>query len=238
MRLGSGGSPIFLMYLQAVPMLLRNPALLLAPLFTGVLGVLVQEFSGPAPSNDALAGLTGGILQLLIFLFNCFGLAISVIIAEAIWRRGKGSFEEGWEEGRRKAGDIFMAALGLNFIVYIALQIGSFINPWLGEGLFVLAFFFLIFTIPAAAIGGVPGFYALNSSIERVRENYPVAIGLAVCFIVLYWGIGTILVPYYTVGLGVVSFLIVAVVRAVILGYFALVLARAYDQAAFVRRRF
>ena len=226
------------MYLQAIPLLLRNPSLILAPLFTGVLGVLVQEFSAPAPGNDPLSGLTGGILQLLIFLFNCFGLAISVIIAEAVWRRGKGSFEDGWEEGRRKAGDIFMAALGLNFIVYIGLQLGSFINAWLGEALFLLAFFFLIYTIPAAAIGGIPGMMALNTSIERVRENYPMAIGLAICFIVLYWGVGTILVPLYTVQFGLVSFLIAALVRAIVLGYFALVLARAYDQVAFIRRRF
>lgn len=226
------------MYLQAIPLFFRTPALILAPLFTGVLGVLVQEFSAPPSSGDFLGGLTGGIMQLLIFLFNCFGLGISVIIAEAAWRRGKGSFEEGWEEGRRKAADIFMAALGLNFIVYIGLQAGSFISPILGEALFVIAFFFLIYTIPAAAIGGIPGFNALNTSIERVRENYPLAIGLAVCFIVLYWGVGTILIPLYTMQLGLVSFLIVAFVRAVILGYFALVLARAYDQVAFVRRRF
>jgi len=226
------------MYLQAIPLLLRNPALILAPLFTGVLGVLVQEFAAPPAGNDVLGGLSGGILQLLIFLFNCFGLGISVIIAEAIWRRGKGSFEEGWQEGRRKAADIFLASLGLNFIVYIALQFGSFINPIVGEALFLVAFFFLIYTIPAAAIGGVPGFMALNTSVERVRENYPLTLGLAVCFIVLYWGVGTILVPYYTVLMGTVSLLIVAVVRAVVLAYFSLVLARAYDQVAFIRRRF
>jgi hypothetical protein len=225
------------MYLQAIPLFFRTPALILAPLFTGVLGVLVQEFSAPPSGGGLLGGLTGGILQLLIFLFNCFGLGISLIVAEGAWRRGKGSFEEGWEEGRRKAADIFMAALGLNFIIYIALQFGSFISPLLGEALFVLAFFFLIYTIPAAAIGGIPGFNALNTSIERVRENYPMAIGLAICFIVLYWGIGTVLIPLYTIQFGLVSFLIVAFVRAVVLGYFALVLARAYDQIAFVRRR-
>ncbi len=131
----------------------------------------------------------------MIFLFNCFGLGISVIIADNVWRSGKGSFEDGWEQGRRKAGDIFMASIGLNFIVYIALQIGSFIHPLLGEALFVLAFFFLIYTIPAAAIGGIPGFMALNASIERVRENFLPAIGLIVCFVVLYWAVGTILIP-------------------------------------------
>lgn len=226
------------MYLQAIPLLLRNPALLLAPLFTGVLGVLVQEFGGPGAGGDILGSLTGSILQLLIFLFNCFGLGISVIIADRAWRSGKSSFEEGWEEGRRKAGDIFLAALGLNFIVYIAAQIGGFISAYLGIALFLLAFFFLIYTIPAAAIGGVPGFMALNTSIERVRENYPVAIALAVCFIILYWGIGTELVGVYTAGLGTWSFLIGAAVRAIVLGYFALVLARGYTGVAFVRRRY
>lgn len=226
------------MYLEALPLLLRNPALILAPLFTGVLGVLVQLFGGPIPQGDVLGGLTGSILQLLIFLFNCFGLGISVIIADHVWRSGKGSFEDGWEEGRRKGGDIFMAALGLNFIVYVALQIGSLISPILGEALFAIAFFFLIFTIPAAAIGGVPGFMALNTSIERVRENFPTAIGLAICFIVLYWGVGSILVPLYTAQLGVTSLLITAVVHAVVLGYFALVLSRGYSNVAFVRRRY
>ena len=225
------------MYLEAIPLLLRNPSLILAPLFTGVLGVLVQMFGGPAPQGDVLGGLTGGILQLLIFLFNCFGLGISVIIADHVWRSGKGSFEVGWEEGRRKGGDIFMAALGLNFIVYIALQIGSFVSSWVGTALFVLAFFFLIYTIPAAAIGGVPGFMALNASIERVRENYLPAIGLAVCFILLYWGLG-IVVALYTVQLGISSLLIAAVVHAIVLGYFSLVLARSYTNVAFVRRRF
>lgn len=226
------------MYLQAIPLLLRNPALLLAPLFTGILGVLVQEFAGPPAGGDVLGGLTNSILALLIFLFNCFGLGISVIIADNVWRSGKGSFEDGWEQGRRKAGDIFMASIGLNFIVYIALQIGSFIHPLLGEALFVLAFFFLIYTIPAAAIGGIPGFMALNASIERVRENFLPAIGLIVCFVVLYWAVGTILIPVYTSQLGISAFLIAAVFRAIVLGYFALVLARSYTNIAFVRRRF
>jgi hypothetical protein len=237
LRIRARGGTVLNMYLQAVRLLVRNPALVLAPLFTGVLGVLVQEFGGPTP-GDALGGLTGGILQLLIFLFNSFGLAISVIIADRAWRRGRASFDEGWEEGRRKAGDIFLAALGLNFIVYIALQIGAFVNWQLGMALYLLAFFFLMYTIPAAAIGGVPGFMALNTSIERVRENYPVAILLAVVFVVLYWGVGTELVGLSTAGYGVVSFLIGAVVRAIVLAYFSLVLARAYTDAAFVRRRF
>jgi hypothetical protein len=226
------------MYLQAIPLLLRNPALLLAPLFTNILGVLVQEFGGStAGGSDFLGGLSNSILWLLIFLFNCFGLGISVIIADRIWRDGKASFEEGWEEGRRKAADIFMAAIGLSFIIAIAQQVGGLLGSiWVAIALQLIVTFFLIFTIPAAAIGGTPGFMALNSSIERVRENYPTAIGLTVCFIVLYWGVGTVVVPTYLAGYGIVSFLIGALVRAIVLGYFALVLARGYAGIAFVRR--
>ena len=227
------------MYLQAIPLLLRNPALLLAPLFTSILGVLVQEFSAPA-GGDLLGGLTGGIMWLLIFLFNCFGLGISIIIADRIWRGGRGSFEEGWEEGRRKAGDIFMAAFGLSFLIAIAQQVGGMLgSTWVMIALQLLVTFFLIFTIPAAAIGGTPGFMALNASIERVRENYPLAIGLTICFIVLYWGLGTVVVPTFLADygiVGIVSFLIGALVRAIVLAYFALVLARAYAGIAFVRR--
>ena len=226
------------MYLQAIPLLFRNPALLLAPLFTNILGVLVQEFGGPGTGgSDFLGSISNSILWLLIFLFNCFGLGISVIIADRAWRGGKGSFEEGWEEGRRKAAEIFMAAIGLSFIIAIAQQVGGLVGSiWIGIALQLVVTFFLIFTIPAAAIGGTPGFMALNSSIERVRENYPTAIGLTICFIVLYWGLGTVVVPTFLAGYGIVSFLIGAVVRAIVLAYFALVIARAYAGIAFVRR--
>jgi hypothetical protein len=221
------------MYGEAFPLLARNPSLFLAPLFTGVIDVFVQEFAARTGSGDALGGITGGIMQLLIFIIDSFGLAVSLIIADRCWRRGKSSFDEGWEEARRRVGDIFMAALGLNFVIYVALQIGSFISPYLGIALFAVAFFFLIYTLPAASIGGIPGAAALNVSIERVRADFPTAIGLAICFVVLYWLIGTFLVPLYTADLGVASFLIAALVKAIALGYFALVLAKGYGEVSY-----
>lgn len=219
------------MYGQAVPMLLRNPALLLAPLFTGILDIFVLQFG--RMGGDALGGFAGSILQLLVFIIDGFGLAVSLIIADRCWRYGKGSFEDGWENARHKVGDIFMAALGLNFVIFIALQLGSYINPYVGELLFVLAFFFLIYTIPAAAIGGIPGGASLNTSIERVRADYPTAIGLAICFLLLYWVVGSIVIPLYTVDLGIISLFIGAVFKAIALGYFALVLAKGYNDVSY-----
>jgi len=220
------------MYGQALPLLVRNPALLLAPLFTGILDIFLQQY-GRLAGSDALGGFAGSIMQLLVFIIDSFGLAVSLIIADRCWRYGKGSFEDGWENARRKVGDIFMAALGLNFIVFVAGQLGSYINPYVGELLFVVAFFFLIYTLPAAAIGGVPGGAALNVSIERVRANYPTAIGLAICFLVLYWAVGSILIPLYTVDLGIISLFIGAVFKSIALGYFALVLAKGYDDVSY-----
>ncbi|MGH7660823.1 MAG: hypothetical protein ACRENA_07915 [Vulcanimicrobiaceae bacterium] len=223
--------------MQAIPLLFRNPALILAPLFTAVLGIVVQLFAAPS-GGGFLGSINGSIMGLLIFLFDAFGLAISVIIAEAVWRRGKGSFDDGWEEGRRKAGDIFMAAIGLSFIMSIAQMIGGFLNSTIASiVLMLLTIFFFIYTIPAAAIGGIPGFNSLNTSIERVKENYLSALALMVTFVVIYAGplfLGTYLWAFGDIA----HFLIVAVLQAIGLAYFALVLARSYDQAAFIRRRF
>lgn len=225
------------MYLQSIPLLFRNPALILAPLFTAVLGVLVQLFAVPS-GGGFLGSINGSIMGLLVFLFDAFGLAISVIIAEAVWRRGKGSFDEGWEEGRRKAGDIFMAAIGLSFIMSIAQMVGGFLNSTIASiVLMLLTIFFFIYTIPAAAIGGIPGFNSLNTSVERVKENYLAALGLMVTFVVIF--IGPQILGGYLWAFGdIAHVLIVALLQAIGLAYFALVLARSYDQVAFVRRRF
>jgi hypothetical protein len=225
------------MYLQAIPLLFRNPALVLAPLFTAVLGVLVQLFAVPS-GGGFLGSINGSIMGLLVFLFDAFGLAISVIIAEAVWRRGKGSFDEGWEEGRRKAGDIFMAAIGLSFIMSIAQMVGGFLNSTIASiVLMLLTIFFFIYTIPAAAIGGIPGFNSLNTSVERVKENYLAALALMVTFVVIFVG-PQILGGYLWAFGDIAHVLIVALLQAIGLAYFALVLARSYDQVAFVRRRF
>jgi hypothetical protein len=197
----------------------------------------VQLFAVPS-GGGFLGSINGSIMGLLVFLFDAFGLAISVIIAEAVWRRGKGSFDEGWEEGRRKAGDIFMAAIGLSFIMSIAQMVGGFLNSTIASiVLMLLTIFFFIYTIPAAAIGGIPGFNSLNTSVERVKENYLAALALMVTFVVIFVG-PQILGGYLWAFGDIAHVLIVALLQAIGLAYFALVLARSYDQVAFVRRRF
>lgn len=217
-----------MLYLRAIPLLLRNPELMAVPLLSGIIGVAITRFL--SPSADIL-----GLGQLIQFLLDAFALAVSIILADTAWRRGRGSFEDAWSDARRKAGDILLTAIGLNFVIFVADFAGRLLSPYLEIALSVLAIFFLIYALPAAAIGGIPGAASLQVSIDRVRQN-PLAAGvLTVVFLVLYFG--TLLGPFYLGLYGMVALLGGAVIKAIVLGYVALVMAKSYTDAAFGRFR-
>lgn len=213
-----------MVYVRSVALLVRNPELVAAPLLSGIVGVAIGRFL--SPSADVL-----GLGQLIEFLLDAFALAVSVILADAAWRRGRGSFDDAWTEAKRKAGDILLAAIGLNFIVWVADFIGRQLYFALEIVLVVAAIFFLIYTIPAAAIGGVPGGAALQISIERVRQAPLGAAVVTIVFVVLYFG--TMLGPLYLGLYGLTALLVGAVLKAIALGYLALVLAKNYADTAF-----
>src|SRR6185312_13943207 len=168
-------------YLLAIPLLLRNPELMAVPLLSGIVGVALARFL--SASADIL-----GLGQLIQFLLDAFALAVSIILADMAWRRGRGSFDDAWTDARRKAGDILLTAIGLNFIIFVADFAGRFLGTYFEIGLDVIAIFFMIFALPAVAIGGIPGGAALQISIDRVRQA-PVPAGiLTVVFLVLYFG--------------------------------------------------
>ncbi|HXF33308.1 MAG TPA: hypothetical protein VN603_01960 [Candidatus Acidoferrales bacterium] len=213
-------------YLLAIPLLLRNPELMAVPLLSGIVGVALARFL--SASADIL-----GLGQLIQFLLDAFALAVSIILADMAWRRGRGSFDDAWTDARRKAGDILLTAIGLNFIIFVADFAGRFLGTYFEIGLDVIAIFFMIFALPAVAIGGIPGGAALQISIDRVRQA-PVPAGiLTVVFLVLYFG--TLLGPFYLGLYGIVSLLGSAVLKAIVLGYLALVMAKIYTDAAFSR---
>jgi hypothetical protein len=91
----------------------------------------------------------------------------------------------------------------------------------------------LILTIPAAAIGGLPGGLALSGSIRAVRANWPACIILAIVFVALW-----IFAPQYLLiplaPYGVIPTMIgIAVFRAIVLAYVAFPFAVTYDETAF-----
>lgn len=220
-------------YLRAFPLLVRNPELLVAPLLMAVVGIAVGMLL--PSSGGALGGITGGLTQFFLFLLDAFGLAVSVILADGAWRRGRGSFEDAWSDARRKAGDILLAAIGLNFVLFVAIYAGSLLGGSLQLILAAIAFFFLIYTIPAAAIGGIPGAAALQVSIDRVRRDPLRAAILTVVFVAVYWYVGVAAAPLLYSADGLIASLIGALLKALALAYLSLVLAKNYADGAFGR---
>ena len=101
----------------------------------------------------------------------CFGVA--VIAANNVWRGRRATFDEAWEEGRHKAGGILIAAIGFYFLIYV----GQYAGRCLGSAVLqivlqLVAAFFLIYTIPAAAIGGMPGNLAIGALVPSGTSEF------------------------------------------------------------------
>jgi hypothetical protein len=222
-------------YLQAFVLLFRNPSLVLAPFLSALIGVAIALLT---PRSGPLGGLTGGIAGLVQTLLDSFALSVSLIVADLAWRhRGTAPFGKAWEEARRKAPDILLAALGFNFILWAAGSVGAVFGTF-GIVLVLLAIYFFIYTLPAAAIGGMPGGAAPQASIERVQRT-PVATGIMLVVAgVVYYVTGLAMLPILG-GLLLSGGLLVAVLNAIIksvgIAFVSLVLAKAYSDASYGR---
>jgi hypothetical protein len=232
-----------LMYLRAFGLLVRNPSIIVVPLLMGIIGVFVGQLGGDTPGGGLAGSLTSGLMSLLILLLQMFAFGTACIIADAAWRRGRASFDEGWNEARRKGGEILTAALGFTFVMYAAAYAGSLVGP-LSTVLLAVAIFFLIYTIPAASIGGIPGGAALQISIERARANPLPTIIVTIVSVAAFLGLSLLLVPLFRVALVPLAFasvtllsaLCAAVVQAIAVGYVALIVTKTYADVSFGRR--
>jgi hypothetical protein len=239
-------------YLRAFGLLARHPQIALAPLLAAVANVLLQLLFGGegggfiASANAGLAGLAGQLI-------GSFGLAVAMIGADAAWRRGRAPFDDAWEEARRKTGDILIAALGLSFVVYVAGLIGGFAG-FAGTIVgYLVATYFFIYALPAAAFGGIPGGAALQVSLERAQASvaptllvtgvyvFATLVAPSLIFSALYpalLGAMMAIGPHATspLVLDVVPRLAVAFITAFVSGYVALVLAKTYADISYGRR--
>jgi hypothetical protein len=229
-------------YAKAVPLLVRNPSIVVVPLLMAVIGVLLGLVMVPY-GGGALGGMTSGLAFFILILLELFGLGTACIIADDAWRHGRASFDNGWSEARRRGGDILFAALGMTLLLWVAQYAGSLIGP-LALPLMVLAAFFLIWTIPAAAVGGIPGGAAIQASIDRVRgAPLPAVIAAVVSVALLAVGVpllssylGALVLPLLP-GSAIPALLVNALLQAVAVGYVALILAKTYTDTAFGTRR-
>jgi hypothetical protein len=222
-------------YGRAFAVFARNPTVVVLPLLAGVIGVLVDQIT-----DLTGAGLLGGITSFLLLLLQLFALGVSIIIADTGWRRGSASFDDAWQDARIKSRDIVFAAFGFTFVLSIA-QYASTIVGAIGIILMALAAYFLVYTIAAAAIGGIPGGGAISVSIERVRSAPMTSAILTVVALVLLFYVGSF-VDVWIFNTGAISspliaMLLGAVVRSILSGYVAIVMAKVYADVAFTMPR-
>jgi hypothetical protein len=230
-------------YVKAVPLLVRNPAIIVIPLLMAVIAVLVGMVTSVS-SGGFIGGTTSGLAGFIVTLLQLFGLGAACLMADDAWRNGKASFDQGWSEARRRGGDILLTALGVTLIFSVAQYAGILIgNAYVGWILAFVVAVFLIFSIPAAAVGGVPGGAGIQASIDRVRaEPLPAILATIVTFALLRFAVPYLTLQLWTVlapsigDITIVYALIGALLQAVVIGYNALVLTKIYTDAAFTRR--
>jgi hypothetical protein len=220
-------------YGRALPYLFRNPSILAMPLLAAVIDMLLSYTGGVA--TDPLGGLGSGIFGMISQIVYLFAFGVAIIQGNNIARGYNTKFDDAWEEGRRKAGGIFLAAIGFQFVTWVAGYAGSIIPiPFLAYVLQLVAYFFLILTIPAAAIGGLPGGLAISGSIRAVRANWAPCLILAFVFVLLWVGIPELVTFYIGGRFGFTGYaLILALARAIVLAYMAFPFATTYGDIAF-----
>ncbi|MGB8964938.1 MAG: hypothetical protein WCB99_04800 [Candidatus Cybelea sp.] len=221
------------MYFRAVPLLIRHPSIFVMPLLAAVVELLIAQIT-PFFTN-ALGGAGSFLFQIIVQLVYGFCFGVAVIGANNVWRGRRATFDEAWEEGRHKAGGILIAAVGFYFLLYAAQYLGQLLGSVaLQIALQLLVAFFLIYTIPAAAIGGMPGNLAIGASFRVVRESLLGTAILAIVFVLLWVGIPQLIATNFALGLGVIGFeLVVAATKAIVLAYLAFPFAKQYDDVAF-----
>jgi hypothetical protein len=218
-------------YGQAFVHLARNPSIFALPLLASIIDMFVTYWQNLF--TDPLGGMGGGLFQFVVQIVYLFAFGGAVIQANNIVRGVRGGFDDAWEETRRKAGGILLAAIGFQFVAFAASYIGQLLGGGISLVLQILAYFFLIMTIPAAAIGGLPGAAAISGSIRAVRANWLACVLLAFVFVLLW----LIVPPYLLSALapyGTIPTLIgIAIFRAIALAYLAFPFAVTYDETAF-----
>jgi hypothetical protein len=221
------------MYVRALPMLARHPSIFVMPLLAAVVDLLIAQVTPFL--TDAVGGAGSWLFQIVVQLVYGFCFGVAVIGANNVWRGRRATFDEAWEEGRQKAGGILIAAIGFYFLLYVAQYAGQLLGSAVIQiVLQLIVAFFLIYTIPAAAIGGMPGNLAIGASFRAVKENLVGAAILAIFFVVLWQWLPELIVNRFAASFGVIGYeLTFAAIRAIVLAYLAFPFAKQYDDVAF-----
>lgn len=224
------------LYFEALPLYARNLGVLLAPLIAAAIGLGLEYAEGPL--FNPIGGAGDPIIGFIIQIIAGFGFAIAVIFADDAWRHGRGNLRTAWDQSKRRAGDIIIAVIGFFFLIYIAQLIGGIIGgivrlPYISPALGALAVWAFIYSIPAAAIGGIPSGGSFSASLQTAKRHPLATAVLVIVSLVVYYYVGMVvplkIAPFLGTGYDVARILLAAIA----LGYVALIVARQYADFAF-----
>jgi len=216
------------MYLRSFPLLFRHLSIVTAPLLAAVVAVLLDQLG--AFTTDPVGGVGSGIYAWIAQVVYLMAFGVATIQARDIWRGYKGTFDDAWGEAKHKIGIVAMGAVGFTFLVSFAGTLGAFVH--LSVLLVLVVAFLLIYTMPAAAIGGAPAGFAIQAS-YRAAVAHPWATALlAVAYVVCTTFVPMLLSPLYAGLPDIVVKLIGAAVNALLLAYLAFPFAKQYQDLA------
>jgi hypothetical protein len=136
--------------------------------------------------------LAGMIVALVLLLASILTVAYTTGMAEAAWRTGTATLDDGAAAFREDAGSLVSAVILLLIIGVIALILAPFTL-----GLSALAFWlFFIYTFASVVVGKRSGTEALGESARITSKNFlmtlAVVVLLAIAFVIAAW-VGNVL---------------------------------------------
>jgi hypothetical protein len=233
----------FSAYRRAFALLVRYPKVLLGPLVAGVLAdlVLVSTPATYAGSfGETVASFAYRYVSLVIV---AFGLAFALIVANQAWEGHDRSLSDYAYVFGNRILIIFFTAVGANFMVFVASQLGALFGPIAGLASAALSFaalFFLAYAYAGAAIRAIPAATAIEMSIESAWDNWRQTLPLAFVSLIILQFVPTLveqLLEPLLIESGIfrsaaVPSLIIAIIVSVFNAYLALVIAKTYADLA------
>jgi hypothetical protein len=145
-------------------------------LIVGVVSDLLvppQTYGDPSTTSGTVAhSLAGIVSSSIVSVVSIAGFVITqcytVGMAGAAWARGRTTIGDGASALREDAGHVFVAAIGLFLLGVVAVILIPFT---LFLSLFIY-YLFMLYAIPAAVVGNLPGMKAIGESVAIARAKF------------------------------------------------------------------
>lgn len=157
----------------------------------GMFGFASAVGFGAAGLGGASVGsmlLTGAIVALVLLLASILTVAYTTGMAEAAWRTGKATLDDGAAAFRNDAGSLITAVVLLLILGIIAVVLAPFTL-----GLSALAFWlFFLYTFAGVVVGKRSGADALSESARITTKNFLMTLAVVVLLFIAFIAAGMV----------------------------------------------